>query len=177
MPNLSTAINIGHIFLNIQTPVDVCSNRALLSPDAVKAFDGIEWSYMWEVLKKFRFGEVFCNWVKLVYTSPKVLVRVNGLQFALFLLYPGMRQGCSLSLLLFAVAIQPLAILLNQTLDVCGFCRETHEEEVALYADDILPFLSYTYTSLSSAMSLITEFGTFFGFRIIWDKSLLLPFD
>lgn len=104
-------------------------------------------------------------------------ILLNSVQSSLFPLYHGTRQGCSLSPLLFAVAKEPLATMLRQTPEVLGFYRDMHEEKVAYYADNILIFLSDTYTSLSSASSLITEFGMFSGFRINWDKSVLLLLD
>ena len=40
----------------------------LLFLDFQKAFDSIEWNFMFSVLKKYNFGENFIKWIKIMYT-------------------------------------------------------------------------------------------------------------
>lgn len=51
MPNKSTAINLKCLFLNVKSTVDNVGSRALLSLDATKAIDSIDWNYLWAVGK------------------------------------------------------------------------------------------------------------------------------
>lgn len=66
MPNKSTAINLRRLSLNMQSLADNVGHRALLSLDAMKAFDSIEWKYLWEDLRKFSLGEGYISWVCLL---------------------------------------------------------------------------------------------------------------
>ena len=33
-------------------------------------FDSVEWDFMFESLKLFNFGPMFCQWIKTMYTNP-----------------------------------------------------------------------------------------------------------
>lgn len=79
------------------------------SPDEVaKAFDRVEWSYLFHTLERFGFGHKFISWVKLLYADPVSSVRTNNIISELFPVCRGIRQGCPLSPLLFAIAIECL---------------------------------------------------------------------
>ena len=97
MPQKSTAINLRRLFLNMQSQADNMGDRALLSLDAHKAFDSVEWKYLWAVMRKFGFGEGFISWVQLLYSSPVAAIREGGRVSRTFNLHRGTRQGCPLS--------------------------------------------------------------------------------
>lgn len=58
----------------IYSAKDIPSSCAVLSLDAEKAFDRLEWAYLWEVLHTFNFNRTFINLIKLLYCSPKAMV-------------------------------------------------------------------------------------------------------
>lgn len=132
---------------------------------------------MWAIFEKFGLGSIFGQCVRLLYTTPRASIRVNGLQSSNFRLCRGTRQGCPLSPLLFSIAIEPLACLIRASSDVTGMIRGAMEENISLYADDDLLFLTNIRSSLPAAMKYIEEFGRFSGLGINWEKSMLLPLD
>lgn len=129
------------------------------------------------MLERFGFGPSFIRWVKILYSEPRAKLKINNEYMELFLLERGTRQGCSLSPLLFALAMEPLAIMTRSMLDIQGFGRQAEEEKIALFADDVLFFLGDVETSLNTVIQMVGEFGRFSGLVINWEKSALLPVD
>ncbi|CAJ0952032.1 unnamed protein product [Ranitomeya imitator] len=177
MPDRSTAINLRRLYMNLQLRSDNCGQRVIASLDAHKAFDSVEWGYLWQVLRSMGFGLQFISWIRLMYSMPMARVRVNGELSRTIQLARGTRQGCPLSPLLFALAVEPLAAKLRRSDEVTGFKYGMIEERVALYADDILLFLADPGTSLEGAIGIIERFGSVSGLRINWSKSVLFKVD
>lgn len=67
--------------------------EVILSLDTQKAFDRIEWDYLFAVLKRFGMGPALCNWVKVIYSTPMASLWNNGVTSDYFMLYRGTRQG------------------------------------------------------------------------------------
>lgn len=88
-------------------------------------------------------------------------VRTNNNLSSFFELKHGTRQECPLSPLLFAIAMEPLALALRQknVKDIKGIQRSGEEHKVSLYAEDMLLYISYPLLSLPKLMVLLTEFG------------------
>lgn len=163
IPNRSTSINIRRVFLNMQIPTDNLGSKAILALDAAKAFDSLEWDYLWKVLVPFGFGPSFISWVRLLYSKPRAKIKINNEYSEVFQLERGTRQGCPLSPLLFAFAMEPLAIMTRSRLDIQGFRRQSEEDRIALFADDVLFFLGDVETSLNSVIQMLGEFGRLSG--------------
>ncbi|XP_069506374.1 uncharacterized protein [Ambystoma mexicanum] len=86
---------------------------AVISLDAEKAFDRVEWNFLFACLGKMNFGHDFQRWVKLLYNNTSASVLTNGLISDPFELHRGTRQGCPLSPLLFILSMEPLAVSLR----------------------------------------------------------------
>ena len=55
--------------------------------DFEKAFDSIEWPFLYKTLKTFNFGDHFISWIKLLYSDDiKSCVGNNG-YFSLFKIF------------------------------------------------------------------------------------------
>ena len=77
--------------------------------DFEKAFDSVEWNYIQKCLEATNFGPHLRQWVYAFYHNISSCVLNNGNASKPFLLERGVRQGCSLSGMLFVIAIEVLA--------------------------------------------------------------------
>ena len=84
----------------------------LLLADFEKAFDKINWNFLWACLKRFGFGEVFKTWISILYRDIESCVTNSGYQSDYFKIYRGIRQGCPLSALLFLLPAEVIAIII-----------------------------------------------------------------
>lgn len=159
----------------MQIPTDNLGPKAILALDVAKAFDSLEWDYLWKVLERFGFGPSFIGWVKLLYIELRARIKINNKLSEMFQLERGSRQGCPLSPLLFALAMEPLAIMTRSRLYIQGFRRQLEEDRIALFVDDVLFFLGDVESLLNTVIQMVGEFGRLSGLVINWDKWALLP--
>lgn len=168
--------NIRRLFNIIYTQnANKHESEVLLSLDAEKAFDRVEWDFLFSTLSRFGFGPQYISLIKLLYAQPKASVRTNNMDSSFFSLHRSTRQGCPLSPLLFALTMEPLAILLRSSKDYKGIVRGGIEHKVSLYADDLLLYISSPSLSLQKIMVMLSDFGTVSGYKINLAKSILFP--
>lgn len=160
---------------NIIYSSKIQEDLVVLSLDAEKAFDQVEWPYLFAVLEKFQLGKKFISWIKLLYKKPVAKILTNQTLSTQFTLSRGTRQGCVLSPLLFALALEPLAETIRKHPQIHGYNTAYTTNKISLYADDILLYISQPQTSIPAILSVINDFSSFAGYRINWEKSELLP--
>ena len=67
---------------------------AIVFVDFSKAFDSLEWNFMFSILKHFGFNESFIRWVKTLYNDIQTCVMNNGWISEVFKNTRVIRQGC-----------------------------------------------------------------------------------
>ncbi len=168
--------NIRRLFDVLYSPSTSTTPELVISMDAEKAFDRVEWPYLFYTLKRFGLGSTFISWIKLLYASPLARVRTNNNYSDYFPLRRGTRQGCPLSPLLFAIAIEPLAVALRFG-QMMGITRGGSVHKLSLYADDLLLFISDPDRSIPQVLALLKEFGQVSGYKLNFHKSELMPIN
>lgn len=135
-----------------------------VSLDQEKAFDRVEWNYLFAVLDCFGFPNRLVEVLRLLYTDLETCLVVNGHTSEPITVSRGIRQGCPLSALLFVLCIEPLLQQIQKCTSIRGFPLPGQGEvKVAAYADDISLFIRnmdnyraflqifHTYSCLSGA--------------------------
>uniref|UniRef100_A0A8D0AP61 Reverse transcriptase domain-containing protein n=1 Tax=Sander lucioperca TaxID=283035 RepID=A0A8D0AP61_SANLU len=175
IPGRFSFINVRRLMNIMYSRYDKDSKIAILALDAQKAFDQIEWRYVLTVIKEFGLGDGFASWVEMLYAAPTASVITNYNRSPIFPLQRSCRQGCPLSPLLFAIAMEPLAISIRNHLSITPLILGRVDHRISLYADDVVLFLSHPENSLPPLLELIKTFGGFSGYTINWEKSELMP--
>ncbi len=131
---------IGNNLRLVMDIFDYCEQEnkpgALILLDYQKAFDTIEWKFMFEVLRKFNFGEDFIRWINIMYTKPTFSVKNNGWLSKKTYMTRGIRQGCPLSALLFIIVVEILGVKLRANNSIKGFQFDVKEHKLSQYAND-----------------------------------------
>lgn len=176
MPNRQSFHNTRRL-LNITASSCSLSPEVVVSLDAEKAFDRMEWGFLHEVLARFGLGGAFVKWVKLLYSSPKASVRTNDISSSPFPLGHGTRQGCPLSPLLFTLVIEPLALWLRSDAGFQGITRLDTVHKVSLYADDLLLYVSDPISSFPTIFKILNEYSSVSRYKLNYQKSEILPIN
>lgn len=122
IPSRHSFHNFRCLFNIMYSPRHPKDDIFILSLDAEKAFDCVEWSYLYVVLEKAGAG--FISWVKLLYNNSNATILINWTVSDAFNLYRDTRQGCALSPLLFALALEPLAETIRAHSGIHGYDTE-----------------------------------------------------
>ena len=144
----------------------------LLFLDFEKAFDSIEWQFIWRTLNKYKFGPTFITCVKTLYVDSKIICKNNHWLSEEFSLSRGIRQGCPISALLFIIATDVLAEHIKQELRGLSISMNGKMKRIKLaqYADDTILFLRNTDEVLL-VTKLLKEFKSVAGLNLNLDKT------
>ncbi|KAJ8018592.1 hypothetical protein HOLleu_43331 [Holothuria leucospilota] len=93
----------------------------LLSIDQEKAFDKVDWPFLFKVLQKLGFGDNFVRWISILYGNINSRLLINGTLSDPINISRGVRQGCPLSPLLYVLFIEPVASYINSNNMINGF--------------------------------------------------------
>jgi ribonuclease HI len=115
----------------------------IIKLDLANAFDRVRHRFLFEVMRKFGFDPSFVNWIKACIGSPWITPMVNGKVTKFFQASRGLRQGCPLSPLLYAIQASVLSYQLENSqvqnnLQGLRIAQGVKDINHAQFADDTL---------------------------------------
>jgi len=125
----------------------------LLLLDFKKAFDRIEWGFLFGALERLGFESTWIRWIRALYKGVTSAVRMNGESGSDFHLTRSIRQGCPLAPYLFILATDVLGHMpadpwnevVGLSLPRGGLIRDQ------TFADDTALYLQGTPSNLDKA--------------------------
>jgi hypothetical protein len=109
----------------------------VLSLDLKEAFDKISHKYLFTILQSYGFSDALLRCIENMYTNATSMVHINGHISGPIPVQSSIRQGCPLSMALFALCLNPLLYQLDQTLNGFRIHQRQWQSAVIAYADDV----------------------------------------
>ncbi|KAL4383150.1 hypothetical protein GQ457_15G021490 [Hibiscus cannabinus] len=147
--------------------------------DFRKAYDTVDWNFLFAVMKIMGFGSVWCHWISMCISTAYISVLVNGSPSAPFAISRGLRQGCPLSPMLFNIVDEALSALLRNATARGLFTRlfigqSRVEVSHIQFADDLILFCGADETQIKNVVRLLKGFELAAGLKLNLKKSKLL---
>ena len=129
-------------------------NHMIISIDAEKDFDKIQYSFMIKILQKMGIEGNYLNIVKAIYDKPTTNIFVNGEKLKAFPLRSGKRQRCPLSPLLFNIVLEVLATAIRKEKEIKEI-QIGKEVKLSLFADGMILYIESPKESIRKLLELI----------------------
>ena len=139
--------------------------------DIVKAYDTVNRPLLWEKMRKMGFSDSFIDNIKALYSDDCITSTINGRTTKPVYLSRGVKQGCSLSPMLFALYLADLGYELSN----CGEGFELQGVKICslFFADDIVLF-SPTAKGLKNLIKIVHKHCELMKISISESKSKVM---
>jgi len=114
----------------------------VISLDFHSAFDRISRRSLEGTLRAYGFDDLFVRRIMGLYRNATSEVQINGFTSNRFPIHSSIRQGCTLSIQLYSICINPLLHNLEEVLIDVRIGRGKTGTDTAAYADDVTVFLT-----------------------------------
>jgi hypothetical protein len=136
-----------------------------LKLDMEKAFDRMEWSFLFHILKSLGFHSKWIHMIEQCISTVSFSILLDGSPFGRFFPQRGLRQGDPLSPFLFILGLEVLSrLIIKEELagNIHGIKISRHSPLVShlLYADDLMVFSRANSSEASSILNCLTKFSS-----------------
>lgn len=145
-----------------------------LKLDITKAFDALAWPFLFEILRANGFGAGWIRWIAILLQTSNTKVLVNGVPGRRFHHAKGLRQGDPVSPLLFVIAMDSLAAIINKAREagvISTLNGISPVQRLSIYADDLALFIKPSVQDLHFVRQAFGIFGEASGLQINYGKS------
>uniref|UniRef100_A0A3Q2ZXK0 Reverse transcriptase domain-containing protein n=1 Tax=Kryptolebias marmoratus TaxID=37003 RepID=A0A3Q2ZXK0_KRYMA len=142
----------------------------LISLDQEKAFDRVEHGFLWKTMGGFGFSEGLIAKIQVLYSGVESLLKINGSLCAPFRVCRGVRQGCALSGMLYALSLEPLLQKLRSSIRGLVLPGFSNNIVLSAYADDVVVFVK-DQQDVAVLTEITERFSVLSAARVNWGKS------
>ena len=163
--------NIRLIYDTIHHLTYTNSPGLLLCLDFEKAFDSLDWKFLFKVMHAFGFKNDICRWINVLYFGIKSTLSINGSISEWFQVSRGCRQGDPVSPYLFVMCVEIMAIMIRENNLIKGISINNIETKISQYADDSEILLDNDRVSFEETIRTIDTFGKSSGLKLNVEKT------
>ena len=145
----------------------------LVAVDFLKAFDSLEFSFLFKTLELFNFGTSLLRWINLFYNNISSCIMNSGFSSGYFEIGRGVRQGDPLSGYLFIMCMEVFANNIRHSSNIKGIDVEGQEIKLVQYADDTTGILA-DEASVKNFLNKLNMFKNISGLQINIGKTEII---
>ena len=166
LPNRSILKNVLDIDYAAMTTALTTNNGALVLFDFASAFPSISQDYMFNLLAATGVPLNALNMIRALYDNNRCTVQSNGVQVRGFTMTAGVRQGCPLSPLLYAICAELLIERIRMELPTAV---------VRAYADETAVLVQNIWIDIPKLARIFNDFGNAANLRLNLSKTVVIP--
>ncbi|KAL0293606.1 UNVERIFIED_CONTAM: putative mitochondrial protein [Sesamum radiatum] len=153
--------------------------RCTLKVDIQKAYDSMDWDFLWAVLRLFGFPPRFIVLIEQCVSTATFSVALNGSVHGFFKGSRGLRQGDPMSPYLFVLVMEIWSTLIRYRVQrAAHFQYHWKCKKIGLtnlcFADDVLLFCKADLPSIQVLRDTLTEFAALSGLNVNPAKSQII---
>lgn len=150
--------------------------RCALKLDIHKAFDTLNWSFLFAAMERMGFPIRFTRWIRTCITNCMISLKINGSIEGFFPSKTGLRQGDPLSAYLFVIGMEVFsAYLLHDLQHDSSFSYHWRTKDISLshliFADDLFLFCKGNMDSIIVIHRTVSRFSKASGLYPNLEKS------
>ncbi|MCP4976598.1 MAG: hypothetical protein GY931_10590 [Maribacter sp.] len=141
--------------------------------DITKAYDRVDRNILWKVMEIMDFPDILINNLRAAYRNPKSVVHFQNTKSDPLSMELGLKQGCVLSPILFAIYIAELGDRLAKS--NLGVRINNKKIPGMFFADDMM--LVGSQTDLKALLAIVDEYAQQFKIEFSGKKSSIIPLN
>ncbi|GKE24074.1 RNA-directed DNA polymerase, eukaryota, reverse transcriptase zinc-binding domain protein, partial [Tanacetum coccineum] len=146
--------------------------------DFEKAYDSVRWDFLDGVLRKFGFGNKWCEWIQSCLKSSRGSILINESPTEELQFFKGLKQGDPISPFLFILIMESLYLSFQRVVDVGMFSGIKLSQSVNIlhmfYADDVVFVGKWSDRNINTLIHVLVCFYRASGLRMNISKSKIM---
>ncbi|KAI0511115.1 hypothetical protein KFK09_011738 [Dendrobium nobile] len=156
----------------------ITGGNIIFKLDITKAYDNLDWSFLYKVMELFGFNHNFIMLIKNSVENCFFSIIINGRNHGFFKSSKGLRQGDTISPALFIIAIEYLSRgledLFAKNVQLRYYTKRGFNITHLSFADDFILFTNGAIKNVKMLMKFLTEFQNCSGLAFNSEKSTFI---